>query len=113
MIMSGGFFKLLAYGLQDKYLMPMIIINKEVLQEALTIYDKYVKLKLCTDKIKKDMGNEVWLPSELWNVIINMMKDDICNMDIYEENPDNEKLTLKLLNKYKKEYIDDEIQENI
>ncbi|ARF11316.1 hypothetical protein Klosneuvirus_1_173 [Klosneuvirus KNV1] len=111
--MSGGLFQLLAYGLQDKYLMPQIIINKEVLQEALTIYDKYVKLRLCTDKIKQNMDNEVWLPSELWNVITNMVKDDIENMDIYDKNPYDEKLTLKLLDKYKKEYIDDEIQENI
>lgn len=105
--MHGGLMQLLAYGVSG------VRINIKALQEALILYEKYVLVRLCADKVQLDVENELWLPAEMYEIIISNITDEIESMDIYDHNPYNEKLTLKLLDKYKKEYIDDELPENI
>ena len=67
-------------------------------------------LKLCVNKVNID--DELWLPVEIWDIIVNMMKNDIESMNIYDSNPFYEQLTLKLLNKYKKEKLSDNIEQD-
>jgi len=86
------------------------IINVDALREAWELYERYVMLKLCINKVNID--DELWLPVEIWDIIVNMMKNDIESMNIYDSNPYYEKLTLKLLNKYKKDKLGDTIEQD-
>ena len=81
------------------------IINIDALRCAWELYERYVMLKLCVNKVNID--DELWLPVEIWDIIVNMMKNDIEIMNIYDDNPFNEQLTLKLLNKYNNEKLTD------
>jgi len=87
-----------------------IIININALRDAWELYERYVMLKLCVNKVNID--DELWLPVEIWDIIVNMMKNDIESMNIYDSNPFYEQLTLKLLNKYKKEKLSDNIEQD-
>jgi len=85
-------------------------IDKKLLFEAVQEYEKYVMLKLCINKIKQDTNYTLWLPIELWDNIIIMIKNDIEKMNIYDYKYCSHwnynyhgKLTLKKLIEYKKQ----------
>lgn len=64
----------------DKYPKNFISLNnrdKYRLASALDLYDSYITLKLCINKIKKDVNHPLWLPTELWSHILKFLKISI------------------------------------
>lgn len=53
-------------------------------------------MKLCINKIKKDINHQLWLPTELWDLVMNFFKISIetfttGSKDEYINAPDQEK----------------------
>jgi len=92
---------------QDIYLSGIKGIKEEALQKALDLYDRYTMVKLCTNRMKQDVNHKLWLPIEIWDVIANLIKDDIERINIYHPHYnlfiEDDQLTLSWLEKYKRD----------
>jgi len=70
------------------------------LESALDIYDSYIALKICINKIKNDVKHSLWLPNEIWCHIIKNIKECIEHFNMNNKH----NTTLYELEIYKQEF---------
>lgn len=105
--MSGGLMWLVAdykniYDHRYKGLILMSECEPSILTNALNMYDSYITVRMCIKKMEKHTDHQLWLPIEIWQIIVDMIKCDVINHNIHSQ-----KLVVPLreLEVYKKDIV--------